>query len=517
MSEGHEAVFKLAAIVVALWGLWAAHRSEWARIGRRRTFLLAGLVGLGVLGYVNFGAFHTDGTPLHIWDQYHYVIGSKYFPELGYDGIYAATLVALGEKDPALVPPQKIRDLRTSEIVPTASLDGLMREVRSRFSDARWISFRADVTHFYLGQELFLDHGYNPPPSHVAVERIFTSHLPFRQVTAAFFASLDFILLALAGYVIYRAFDLETLAAASLMFGLGLCSRYYWVGGAFLRQDWLVAMILCAAALKCGRARLAGAALAYAACARVFPAFMLLPLGLFAVSKQSPVTAAQGARFAFGLIGTAMVLVCMGCFAGRGPGAWIESAQRLLVHSGDVGPNAIGLRIPFGTSLANFRGDLVDSTTLYIYTAISADYVRTVHEHVIFIIVASVLVVAFAMLIAWYSRDVVTAFVAGVGVIFALTTASCYYASYFVLQALVRPTRSAAVFLIANALMYVIGGALLLLSSRGFIRLNGAALYAPVSALLLGVLLIWMYMAANDRWQKSIGGQAYPDTAPAAS
>jgi hypothetical protein len=322
--------------------------------------------------------------------------------------------------------------------------------------------------------------------------------------------------LALAGYVIYRAFDLETLAAASLMFGLGLCSRYYWVGGAFLRQDWLVAMILCAAALKCGRARLAGAALAYAACARVFPAFMLLPLGLFAVSKQSPVTAAQGARFAFGLIGT-MVLVCMGCFAGRGPGAWIESAQRLLVHSGDVGPNAIGLRIPFGTSLANFRGDLVDSTTLYIYTAISADYVRTVHEHVIFIIVASVLVVAFAMLIAWYSRDVVTAFVAGVGVIFALTTASCYYASYFVLQALVRPTRSAAVFLIANALMYVIGGALLLLSSRGFIRLNGAALYAPVSALLLGVLLIWMYMAANDRWQKSIGGQAYPDTAPAAS
>jgi hypothetical protein len=501
MNESHEAVLKLVAIAVALLGLWAVHRSEWVRTGRRRACLLIGLVGLGALSYVNFGAFHTDGTPLHIWDQYHYVIGSKYFPELGYDGIYAATLLALKEKDPAFVPPPQVRNLRTSEIVPIASLDGLMREVRSRFSDARWLSFRADVTHFYLGKELFLDHGYNPPPSHVFIERIFTSHLPFRQITAAFFASLDFILLGLAGLVIYRVFGLEALAAASLMFGLGLCSRYYWVGGAFLRQDWLVALVLCAAALKCGHARLAGAALAYAACARVFPATMLLPLALFALSKRRRDSPLPIGRFAFGLIATGAFLVVMGCLAGRGAGAWTESAQRLLVHSSDVGPNAIGLRIPFGTSLANLRGDLVDPTTLYVYTAISADYVRTVHDHMVLVIIATLLVVALAMRVAWHSRDVVTAFVAGIGVIFALTTASCYYGSYFVLSALVRPTRSAVVFLVANALMYFVGGALLLLSGRGVIRLNGAALYAPVSALLLGVLVIWMFSACRYRAQ----------------
>ena len=501
MSEGHEAAVKLVAIVVALLGLWTAHRLS---IGRRRSFLLAGLVGLGALGYVNFGVFHTDGTLLHIWDQYHYVIGSKYFPELGYDGIYAATIGALEERQPAFVPPQQVRNLRTSEIVPIASLDGLMREVRSRFSDARWASFRTDVTHFYLGKELFLDHGYNPPPSHVFVERIFTRHLPFRQITAAFFASLDFVLLGLAGIVIYRVFGLETLAAASLMFGLGLCSRYYWVGGAFLRQDWLVAMILCAASLKCGHARLAGAALAYAACARVFPAFMLLPLVVFALSKHGRDKVLIG-RFAFGLIATALLLVAVGCLAGRGAGAWMESAQRLLVHSSDVGPNAIGLRIPFGTSLANFRGALVDPTTLYIYTAIAADYARTAHDHMALIIIATALIVALAMLVAWHSRDVVTAFAAGIAVIFALTTASCYYGSYFVLLALVRPTRSAAVFLTANALMYLIGGALLVLSSQGLIRLNGAALYAPVSALFLGVLLVWMYSVSRGRAQRETG------------
>jgi hypothetical protein len=510
MSESHEAVVKLIAISAALWGLWAAHRAEWVRIGRRRAHLLMGLVALGALGYVNFGAFHIDGTPLHIWDQYHYVIGSKYFPELGYDGIYAATLVALEEADPQYVPPRQVRDLRTSEIVPLASLDGLMHEVRSRFSDARWVAFRADVTHFYLGKEIFLDHGYNPPPSHVFVERLFTSHLPFRQMTAAFFASLDFTLLALAGCVIYRVFGLEALAAASLMFGLGFCSRYYWVGGAFLRQDWLVALFLCAAALRCGHGRLAGAALAYAACARVFPAFMLLPLGLFALRETGHVRTFPVARFAFGFIATGSFLVVMGCLAGRGAGAWLESTHRLLVHSSDVGPNAIGLRIPFGTSLANLRGELVDPSTLYIYTAISADYTRTVHQHLALIVIAAVLVIGLSTRVAWRSSDVVTAFIAAIGVIFALMAASCYYASYFALQALVRPTRSAVVFLTANALMYLVGGAVLMLSSRGLIQLNGAALYAPVSALLLVVLVIWLYLAGSAG-ERGVSAHSHPD------
>jgi hypothetical protein len=113
MSEGHEAVVKLVAIMVALLGLWAERHSAWARVGRRRTFLFAGLVGLGILSYVNFGRFHTDGTPLNLGDEYHYVIGSKYFPELGYDGLYIATVAAFEEKDPHFVPPQRMRDPKT--------------------------------------------------------------------------------------------------------------------------------------------------------------------------------------------------------------------------------------------------------------------------------------------------------------------------------------------------------------------------------------------------------------------
>jgi hypothetical protein len=150
-------------------------------------------------------------------------------------------------------------------------LDELKREVRARFSEERWRTFQADATHFYLRSDIYLDNGYLSTPAHVAIERLFTTYLPFRQLTAAFFATLDFLLLAIAGCIIYRVFGIETLAAAALVVGLGFCSRYYYVGGAFLRHDWLVALVICAAALARGHAKTAGAFLAFAACTRVYP------------------------------------------------------------------------------------------------------------------------------------------------------------------------------------------------------------------------------------------------------
>ena len=493
MSEVHEAIVKIVAIAAALLGLWLLQRPAWRNDMSRRNRLLWSLVALGALGYVNFGGFHTDGTPFHIWDQYHYVIGSKYFPELGYDGIYVATLLARREQDPAYELPTRVRDLRTNRVVPGTSIAALMPEVRARFSDERWTQFRADATHYYIRDEIFIDHGYNPTPAHAAIERLFTRHLPFRQMTVALYAALDFLLLAVAGVVVYRVFGLEILAAAALILGLGYCSRYYWIGGAFLRQDWLVALILCAAALARSHMRLAGIALAYAVCCRVFPLFMLLPLVVFAAAQWWHGRQLRDSlQFALRFAGGAVALLLIGSSAGRGPGAWLESAQRLLVHTSAVGPNAIGLRVPFSTSLANLRGDLIDPTTLYEYSRIAADFAATGRSHLVLIVLAAVVLLSLTVVVAWRARDPATAFVAGVAMIYTFTTPSCYYGSFFVLLALVRPIQTAAVFLIASALMFVTAGIVFFLSLHGFIRLNGAAVYLPVSTLLLAVLCYWL-------------------------
>src|SRR3954471_19209033 len=86
MSEALEAIVKLLALAAAIAIVsWLAR--EKAAPARHRGVPI-GLAVLGGLGYVNFGRFHTDGSPLHVWDQFHYVLGSKYYPELGYDGLY---------------------------------------------------------------------------------------------------------------------------------------------------------------------------------------------------------------------------------------------------------------------------------------------------------------------------------------------------------------------------------------------------------------------------------------------
>jgi len=491
MSEHKEALLKVIAIVASLFVLWALQRIRSAQREPRRARLSCCLVAIGALGYLNFGGLHTDGTAFHIWDQFHYVLGSKYFPALGYDGIYAATLDALEEKDPEFVPPARVRDLKTNEVIPTAQLADLQRDVRMRFSDARWAAFRDDATHFRIRSDIFLDHGYNPTPAHVAVERVFTAWFPFRRLTVAVYASLDFFLLAFAGLVIYRVFGLEVLAAVSLSFGLGYCSRYFWIGGAFLRQDVLVSLLLCAAALARGRTKLAGALLAYAACCRVFPVFMLVPLAAFALFHWREEKGRAG-QFALGFAASAVTLIVLGCLAGRGPQAWLESIERLSLLGSVMGPNAVGLRVPLSASLANMRGDLVDPTSLYVYTRIAVDVAQTEREHLWLIILASGALIAACLRLAWKSQDLVTVYVSGVLVIMVATTPGCYYASFFVLLALVNPLRTATSFLLANLFMYLAAVAVLMLARHGIIQLNGAALYVPVSILLLVAALDWL-------------------------
>jgi hypothetical protein len=61
-----------------------------------RSVLLAVLAVAAVLSvavYLDFGVFRY-GTYLNEWDFYHYYLGSKYAPELGYTRLYGATLLA---------------------------------------------------------------------------------------------------------------------------------------------------------------------------------------------------------------------------------------------------------------------------------------------------------------------------------------------------------------------------------------------------------------------------------------
>jgi hypothetical protein len=492
MSEALEAVVKLVAIGLALGALYWLPRLS-PRTGKR---VLAALVGLGALGYVNFGRFHTDGSVLHVWDQFHYAVGSKYFPELGYDDLYAALLGARAESYPDLPPPERVRDLRDYRLVNSPELAPAVKEARARFTNERWQSFVRDTQRVAGRDALYLDHGYLPTPAHVFVERLFSAPFEFRTRTMYLFALLDFALLALAGFVVKRAFGLEALAAVALVFGFGYCSRYYWIGGAFLRQDWLVATLLAAAALHRKRPAWAGVALGYAACMRVFPVLLLLPLAAFALGPGKR-ELRQVLRFSSGLAASSATLLLVGCASGRGPSAWFECARRLALHARDTLPNAIGLRVPLSASLANLRGDFVNPSTLYDYARVAQDYREQSAARWPLLLLASALLVFFCLRLAWRTADPVIALANGVGVLFACVTPTGYYASFFVLLALVQPLRSAKPLLVVNALAFLCAGAVFALARFGLIRLNGAAVYAPVSLLLLLALFEWLWRVSR--------------------
>jgi hypothetical protein len=513
MSEAREAVVKLVMLGVVLAVLTLVARRS-PSVQRVRSQVLWGLVATGALAYLNFGALHTDGTLLHVWDQFHYVLGAKYYPELGYDGLYVATLEARAEKDPSLTPPERIRDLRTSEVVPVASLDTLRAQVRARFSPARWEQFRADATRFYLRDEIFVDHGYLATPTHAAASRLVCGWLPFRHRALFLLAVLDFALLAGAGVLVYRAFGLETLAATSLMFGFGYCSRFFWFGGAFLRLDWLAALLAASAALKRRRMKWAGAALAYAACVRIFPIAVLVPLGVYAAAAYRRDGRARpwfecGASF----LATALALVVAGGAAGRGLRAWAEFATTIGAHARMIAPNAIGLRVALSASLANLRGDLVDSRTLYEYPRIAADYALRGQERVGIIALAIGATVALALRAAWRARDPAVPIGCGIALVYALTTPSCYYGAFFVLLGLFRPVQTARLFLAVTAAMYLNVMVVFALAREGIIRLNGAAVYVPVSWLLLALLVEWLLRAGRTSEEDVLGAPGGEDAA----
>src|SRR4029077_10405085 len=97
---------------------------------------------IAFLAYYNFGGFHA-GHWLHKWELFHYDLGSKYFPELGYDGLYAASVAAQRTTSDSLLQPH-LRDLRTNEIVPTLSLLDQLKDVLARFTPHRFHQFEAD-------------------------------------------------------------------------------------------------------------------------------------------------------------------------------------------------------------------------------------------------------------------------------------------------------------------------------------------------------------------------------------
>jgi hypothetical protein len=460
VTESTEIGIKLVLTVVAVGVLlWRARSSDRAAPAGMMLALVAVAAGLG---YPNFLTFHA-GRFTHFGENFHYQLGSKYFPELGYDGLYDASIAAQAESDPELPLPAVVRDLRSNAIVPVASLAVHRAEVRARFSPARWRAFVRDHRYFLelstlrKLNEIRLDHGYNPTPTWTFVGRLFNRWLPLNATTVPLLALLDWGLLAAMVIVVRRTYGGRTAAVLVILFGLGYPWRYTWVGGAFLRYDWLAAVVVGVCMLARRRFATSGALFAYATAVRIFPALLLAGVAVVALRdlvRRADLTRVW--RFLGGFAATLVVCVVAGALTGRGSVAWPEFVHDIEKHHGTWSTNTAGLELLFITSSRTMTSRLPANWPLADRWALwQAEMNRAHSQRRPFSLAAAALLLAALAAATWRESPDQAASLGGVAV-FALLVLSCYYWVLLILVAMRRTMVAAGALLALNAVTLAI-------------------------------------------------------------
>lgn len=245
----------------------------------------------------------------HRWDQYHYYMGSKYFHELGYDGLYKCGVVAQDELRLVRYRPQRVDDegsrfaaVRTIDmrkemrdpdkkvrslggdnlLTPVKDILAHPEECRELFTPERWQEYLADVKFYRIVSgkgywtDMQKDHGFNPPPVWTIAGKFFAELHPASVSYLQFLATLDILYLVGMFVALYWAFGWRVFAVGAIFWGTQASAPFYWTGGAFLRQDWLFYSVLSVACLRKRCFKLAGAALVYAGLLRIFPGLVVI-------------------------------------------------------------------------------------------------------------------------------------------------------------------------------------------------------------------------------------------------
>jgi hypothetical protein len=341
-------------VLVALAGIEASRRAvpRWAALAVQGVAAV-----VSVVAYFNFGIFHgqnfrSTGQPqvAHESEQFHYQLGSKYFPELGFDGLYAASFAAQQESHPRRRLPNTFRDLRNNRISETEVLRPEMARVAARFSPDRWRQFVADNAYFMDGapapvlNRMRKDHGYNPSPAWTAVARLFDRNRPLTESRVLVMANLDVLLLTFAFALVFHSFGARVGCGAVVLFGLGFAGRYGWTGGGFLRMDWFAAVLAACCMFKRDRAFVAGLLIGYAASVRLFPAAFLFGPGVLALREVFRRAVPWGFLRTAGGFALAIVVAVLWSSAGdRGVSAWSEFGDRMRTLQLSSMRNIVGL------------------------------------------------------------------------------------------------------------------------------------------------------------------------------
>ena len=225
---------------------------------------------------------------------------------------------------------------------------------------------------------------------------------------------------------IFRTYGSRVGCLSLIIFGLGYPWRFYWIGGAFLRQDWLIAVGIAVCLLHRRKHLAAGGCIAYAAMVRVFPAAFLVGaaiLGLQALWRRQPVEwlGRIGAGF------TAGVAICLvtGSLSGIGTSAWPQFWDNMEQHQNTWLTNNVGLKDTLLYDGATMRRENVDFSLPEPWIHWQGKMNRLESQRRPVLALAAVFFLA-AVVLAARRQALDQASVLGIVVVFAIVVLTCY-------------------------------------------------------------------------------------------
>jgi len=276
------------------------------------------------------------------WGVFHYYLGSKYFDELGYTGLYTDAYLADwdGGKGPqAFGNIKKVRDLRNYRREKVSTLQARGRS--AGWTDERWADFKKDVAWFGPQADhkrwsgILSDRGYNPPPSYTLIAGLWSNLLSIlTPAQQTLLICLDVLLLLAAFLFSVRAYGYRRSA-------LVLCCFLLWYGnsnrayGQIWLLDWFAACWSAMSAWKLKRHGLSGGLIGYAASVRIFPGVLFVgPLVVWAIARLRgrPVDSKRLVRFL--VAGAAVMLFLVTASTVRyGAQSWQGFAANISEHN----------------------------------------------------------------------------------------------------------------------------------------------------------------------------------------
>ena len=314
-----------------------------------------------------------EGDRVRAWNVFHYYLGSKYYKELGHQDIYAAVLAADDDYQDRVRaqggPKEKrrlkrswnrikeARELRTYKVTRRGEL--VANFDRSKFSEERLRQLGRDSRFLkrYMGfghpgwEDCFKDLGFNPAPPWTVIGTPLANLVPTKWPWFWVISNSDVLFYGFIIGLIWWAFGLRMAAVMMLWLNSAQLNEARFTGG-FLQYDWLVSCLATIAFYRKGWYRSAGVALSWGAMTRVFPGFLVLPIGLKILASlvgkgQAPSEPGSGplSRGLLGRVhrshwnfGVAFTLACSmlfaaSCITGRGVQNWAEWYEKIENHS----------------------------------------------------------------------------------------------------------------------------------------------------------------------------------------